>query len=175
MVGAGRTLWDDLRAVRGVLEQGAAVLAVNHSILFFEGTIEHAVSHHADSLPHLVALRRLARRGAAIAHSTKAAPGIDRVWPKVYRIGDSGLLAARIAVALGFARVVLAGVPMDERGHFYEDPGGATPPAPSAFKFGRHRKAWETYRAELVGRVVSMSGWTRQLLGGPELLGGLAC
>src|SRR5690606_41623878 len=84
--------------------------------------------------------------------------------------GSSGLLAMIVALdALGCHRVALCGVPMDNRPHFRESrvhvpgkPWGAA---------RTHRRAIERVLDRLRGRVRSMSGWTRDVLGEPSVEG----
>ena len=72
------------------------------------------------------------------------------------------MIAVRVAISLGYERVILAGVPLDnERGHF--DQKGDWDEA----QF--HRTTWMVRYEELAGKVKSMSGWTRGLLGPPTL------
>jgi len=168
VVGSARGVWEDLRAASTLLAGRPVTLAVNAMVAFLPWIIDHAVSHHGRALAHLVGYRRLvvslapaAREAPIVTHSTYATAGIDRVWPE-FKAGDSSLLAARVALALGCPRVILAGVPLDGSGRFHDDP--SQPPFDYA---GLYRPVWEAARAELVGRVVSMSGFTRELLGAP--------
>ncbi len=165
IVGAARDVWDDMRAA-AVLLGRHTVFAVGEMVLFLP-RVDHAVSHHGAELVHYAAARRLGNlpQTPFVTHSTADAEGIDRVWPPEFRVGDSGLLAARVALALGFERVVLAGVPIDASPHPWDDP------AAPALDFGQHyRPAWAAMVHEFAGRVASMSGFTRELLGAPERL-----
>ena len=82
--------------------------------------------------------------------------------------GSSGLLGVTVARdALGCERIVLCGVPMTRSPHFAEStvhPRGK--PWPSAHS---HWKVWvkDTNVARMKGRVRSMSGRTKDLLGAP--------
>jgi hypothetical protein len=161
VVGYARCVWADLRAARPLVHE-PAVFAVNKATMLAL-RIDHAVSHHAEALGLLVRCRQAFRSLRSLspkitAHSVRPAEGIDRVWPDL-RSGDSGLLAARIAVALGYEKVILAGVPLDDKGHV-DDDAEAT-----HFQFSTHRHRWQEHAKELQGRVTSMSGWTRELLG----------
>lgn len=169
VVGSARGVWEDLRAASALFVERPVTLAVNAMVAFLPRVIDHAVSHHGQALVHLLGYRRCvvglspeAREGPVVTHSTQAAAGVDRVWPE-FKAGDSSLLAARIALALGCARVILAGVPLDASGRIHDDPAAGAP-----FDYGHlYRPVWEATRAELAGRVVSMSGFTRELLGAP--------
>jgi hypothetical protein len=55
---------------------------------------------------------------------------------------------------------MLAGIPMTSEGGRYDD----KKQWPEAIV---QRRAWEAHKPELLGRVKSFSGWTRELLGEP--------
>ena len=77
--------------------------------------------------------------------------------------GTSGMFGARVALAIGAAEVVLAGVPMEKGPHYF---GGAEW-EPTEF----YLRDWERHKTKLE-RVRSLSGWTRELLGAPEWANG---
>ena len=166
VVGSAQGVWEDLRAASALLAR-PTIFAVNLMVLFLP-SVDHAVSHHGEALVHLVAHRRcnvelsaVVRATPPVTHSSQPAAGIDRIWREL-RAGDSGLLATRVALALGFERVVLAGVQINAMLNLYSDPYGPQ------FDFGTHyRHVWEGYVHEFAGRVTSMSGYTRGLLGAP--------
>jgi hypothetical protein len=67
--------------------------------------------------------------------------------------GSSALLGCEVALdQLGYAKIVLCGCPLIGIGqHNYEI----------------YRKGWEQQQELVMGRVKSMSGWTREFLGAP--------
>lgn len=75
--------------------------------------------------------------------------------------GSSGLFAVGVAFSLGYERLILAGVPMDIRGHW----NNAQPWTDR----DRFVTAWCAAKHMLEGRVRSLSGWSREFLGGPDL------
>lgn len=79
--------------------------------------------------------------------------------------GSSGLFVARVArIELGFARVILCGIPMDGQPNRYRvrERGWRD--------FDRYRKGWHEAAGdpEFAPFVRSMSGWTSELLGRPD-------
>lgn len=74
--------------------------------------------------------------------------------------GSSGMFAISIAFSLGYAKIILAGVPMDDRPHFDR--------AENWQDRDRFVTAWSAAAPSLSGKVKSMSGWTRELLGAPD-------
>lgn len=75
--------------------------------------------------------------------------------------GSTGLFAISVAIHLGYGRVILAGVPMDSQPKLNQ----FTPWSDRE----RFLPAWNAAKVEMKERVRSMSGWTRELLGGPDM------
>lgn len=81
-------------------------------------------------------------------------------WPGMTSSGASGLFGVKIAMEDGHQRIVLAGIPMTrETGHFVR--------GQPWIQFDSFTAAWTLMKPKLTGTVKSMSGWTRELLGGP--------
>lgn len=81
-------------------------------------------------------------------------------WKDQATSGSSGLFAVRVALELGFDRIVLCGVPMQkEQGRL---DGIVRWSGAEAFK-----KGWQQALPHLRDTTRSMSGWTKQLLGAP--------
>lgn len=81
--------------------------------------------------------------------------------PHQFVSGSSGLFAVKVAlIDLGYEDVVLCGVPMTATPHFDDN---VPWPEVDLFKLG-----WEQALPQIDGRVRSMSGWTRELLGAPN-------
>ena len=76
--------------------------------------------------------------------------------------GSSGLFAVKIALSLGFDKIILAGVPMEAaEGHFFDKKEWTA--------CNQYRAAWERHLKDIQPYVRSCSGWTKRLLGGPDL------
>jgi hypothetical protein len=170
--GSARCLWSDLSMV-GSLEGSATIIAVNVTAQFLP-RVQHIVSLHGD-FPGLMRQIRAhmdvaltEHRPPIVTHSNRSAPGIDRVWA-FPATGSSSLFGVRVALGLGFDRVICCGVPLDSSGRFYDDPR-----RPAVWDWGGgggrpYREAWSAAAAtEFDGRVRSCSGWTRTLLGAPD-------
>lgn len=166
VLGTARCLWDDLEWLG---PWAGAVMAINDAIAHYAAPISDAFSLYPDLLPAWLQIRATRFQGVDLRRpETHAHRGghIDRVWPVRIIGGGSGLAAALAGLMKGHERVILAGVPMAAGGHFY-DPleaptGNPTREAPRQF----WRIAAEKYFG---GRVTSLSGWTRELLGAPSL------
>lgn len=136
------------------------VIACNMAAVEWLGRLDHFATWHPELLPHWTALRKKAGRPDAGAYWTvrghRAPPGLPMYFVDNWG-GSSGLLAAQVALEVA-DWAVLCGIPLDPEGEHFDRRG----PWPDAMI---HRKAWEAHRLDLVDRVRSMSGWTRELLG----------
>jgi len=77
--------------------------------------------------------------------------------------GNSALFAASVGVKLGFNKIVLAGCPLDDLGHWYDRNEKDNWPrwTPAA------RNRWQEFAAKHDGKVKSYSGITRDYFGMP--------
>lgn len=165
--GSARCLWDDLAAA-----PAGDLVAVNYAGIFLHDTPKHWVSIHAEAFQWMLPLRvgrvwqgdgRLQAGQGIETHAQHQCIGVRHVWP-AKRDGSSGLFAARVALALGYAPVILCGIPLDRGGHFYDQPGKST----GEGNYGLYLDSWRgAAKYEFGGRVFSMSGATRNLLGAP--------
>lgn len=79
---------------------------------------------------------------------------VEPYYPPVGRSGSSAMTGTLAALRMGYDRIVLCGCPL-------------TGNAPEGNPYEAFRLGWEDRKDELIGRVKSMSGWTRELLGAP--------
>lgn len=161
VVGGASCVWDDLRALG---PWAGLVVAINDAIAVYPHRIDHAATLHPEKLAGWCEER--ARRGGNpdyLTWSRKAPEVVDRVLTG-WNGGSSGLFAVGVALEAGAERVVLTGVPLDARPHFWD--------AEAWEACNLYRAGWEKRADELRGRAFSCSGWTRELLGPPaEMLG----
>jgi hypothetical protein len=160
VIGSGRTVWDDLRALCQLGLDAPTYFAVNDMIVLGPHC-DHAVSHHPDKLVLWAALHRT----KVPTHSSASRAGVDHAWPQ-FRQGPSGssaLLATRIALELGHESVIVVGVPLDASGYVWGDPL-----APASRDFARYRIGWQAHRPLLDGRVTAVSGYLAKFLGRPR-------
>ena len=166
VVGRARGVWEEVAALQE-MALFDAVLVVGKVGVIYPGEITHWVSFHAHGLPRWAAERDARGFPEAASYWTSPFKGttVAEVSGKpVGRVGcvggSSGLIAVTVALEKVEAdRVALAGIPMDnERGHVDDD---------LAWNEAQHyRQAWVDALPRLSGRVRSMSGWTKELLGG---------
>lgn len=91
-------------------------------------------------------------------------PDVDYWWPTINTAGSSGWAAAKVALVIGYEQVVLCGIPIEDMPHF---DGEYLPEWGNEYHLEQTRKA--IAECEWMHPFVSsMSGWTREFLGGPD-------
>jgi len=163
VIASGRCVWDDLEIVFPMLKQtGFDSIAVNHMIIHYPYRLTYAASWHFDYL-HRAIQARIYRglRNKPISYGPKEFEGVDNV--QRFRgevLTTSGMYAARVGLELGYEKIVLAGLPYDETGHFFDPPLDRK--VKSSFtKFnygGSSKKNWEKLRDKFDGKVKAVSG-----------------
>lgn len=175
---SARCLWEDLRSLKEKWAGSFHVMAVKMAGLFLPMPIQHWAGQHGERFQLMLPLRGYHLYRNAPHAETKCMIHSERPWPKVTHVwpgrnhGTSALFATRVALALGYDEVVLCGTPLDGSGRFYDAPwanGGGL--GPDAGRLGGvellDMSEWERHAKNVFdGRVKSMSGKTRELLGG---------
>ena len=89
---------------------------------------------------------------------------MDANWEIWNNSGNSGGLAVLLAILMGYDRIVLAGMPMDGSGRFFDDPNQVW----VDYSRGGVERCWLEYKEFVFrNRVRSMSGNTALWLGKP--------
>lgn len=152
---SGRCVWEDLARVGGEHD----TMAVNDAIAYYPTALTHAYSEHTELLPFWLAR---CKSKPLVHTATELLPHETYTkwpWP---RHGSSSLGAVYTALALGYEEVILCGVPLDNSGHFYDPPWTPT----NFLKEVPNMQYWSNAARNIFqGRVTSMSGRTRELLG----------
>ena len=154
ILGGAKCVWSDLEQAESLCEFDA-VMAVNDVGKDYPGRLDYWVTLH----PEKLSLWRSERPGNADYEvwSHKGGDGIDHAL--ACDTGGSGLFAIDVGLDQGFTRVVLAGMPMSNQAHYFDDaPWGAV------LQF---LPAWENALERLAPYVRSFSGWTREKFGEP--------
>jgi hypothetical protein len=180
VVGSARCVWDDLAAFGPIGRY--EVMAINDAIMHFP-IVHHAFSHDRKWLPRWLEARR--PRYVQVGEPIAAHTVMDRcvglsatIWPW-QGIGTSALGAVLTALAMGYDRIVILGVPLDNSGHYFDPLPGtnfgpmtkyigtnfetAVPPQNGKVRYWSELKA----AGVLDDRIRSMSGRTRDVLGAP--------
>lgn len=176
-----RGVWDDLEAFgcrsdegRGsVAKEGWDFLTVNKLVETFPGRIEHAYSNQPSLLRKFIDARRQEYEFGPPLNTHSCNEGAKWRWPWGGH-GTSGLGAVLVGIGLGYDRVVLCGLPLDDGPHNGEPPWRKTAfasseacgPAGSGYSGMDHH--WKrAMELAFDGRVKSMSGRTRDWFGAP--------
>lgn len=161
MLGSADCLWADLDAL-GAWD--GVVIAVNKAAVLYPGRVDHWATLHPENYANWKAER--AARGGNVDMRTWA-----RLHASMYGVtdrfhgwggGTSGLFAVSVALlGLRAENVILCGMPLEDRPHIDHDD-----PWPQAVTY---HEFWRARLDEMRGRVFSMSGWTREILGEPPV------
>ena len=167
IIGGARCVWYDYIKLEETGFSGS-VMAVNDVGMYFDKPLNHWVSMHASYLVQWASLRKghSMMGHECLTHTREASPGIRAHWDIQPYGWTSGTFAMQVAVALGYDRIVLCGIPQDGTGRFFDPPwmpGGE-------HNDGNSKKAFRNiieYCPEMKARIRSMSGWTKEVFGGP--------
>lgn len=169
----GGCVWDDLKAFGYPSDPGHDVMCVNDMISYFPGKVKHAYSNDAKMLPHWVNARRpkyVREYGGPRHVYTCGVKGhhsstVFLPWPGH---GTSGLNAVYTGLWLDYDTIVLCGVPLDNGPHFFEAPWVCSNFLNEVTETDRGPRYWENAAKRVFdGKVKSLSGRTRDLLGSP--------
>lgn len=179
VAGDAIAVWHDLEAFgcrcdlrRGsVAKDGWDFLTINRLVETFPGRIEHAYSNEPRLLDAFIAARRNEYRNefGGPRHTHAMNKGAKWHWPWG-GWGTSALGAVLTGIGLGYERIVLAGVPLDDGPHNGEPHWRKTNFSREAADTvsGGMPKHWErAMRLAFDGKVKSLSGRTRNWLGAP--------
>jgi len=163
VIGSGHTLLSDIEKAG---DWGCEKLAVNAAGIFISD-LDHYYSSMSDCIPGWLGARgNFYSNNDIIVHANKGGKA-DYLWPVNGRFApNSGVGAAVIGCGLGYDEIVLAGIPADGGLHFH-------PHWEDKMDHGQPNKltAWERLKNEYFdGRVTSLSGNTREMLGAPKWL-----
>lgn len=178
VLGGARCIWDDCAKIDFAKVE---VIAVNDMIMHHKGRVHHGVSLHPEEAPLWRQLRwtNQCEESHVTTHSHRLPENNDNLPPQEFKTrcgldylwvieggrgGSSGLFAAMIGLALGYDKIVLAGIPLDGTGHFFDPPGKVV----NQFLGGNIKEEWLNANANYFkGRVKSLSGQTKDWLGYP--------
>lgn len=168
IVGDSAGVWEDVAGFRA-LGVKHDVMLLNHAALGYPFRYQHYVagdSHMAD----MQAIAKIVPERVIKHCWNPNSFGFDVRWLKMNRAGWSGTtanLAIKIAVILGYLKIVLAGVPMDFSGHWYDE---FLPPDDRKRQSDHrhHLWKWNELACRPQARLMrSMSGNTKDNLGEP--------
>jgi hypothetical protein len=165
VISSARCVWDDIEKVRPILSN-YDTLGVNKMIPLWPGQLDHAVSWHFDSLHAIVEVRTYRKlKNRPITYGPKTFKGVDNVGRfDKGSIMTSGMYAVHVALHLGYEKIVLAGIPFDDTGHFYDPPQDHPLFIRHVYRHHEHHyarhaeKAWIKVNEKANNRVRAISG-----------------
>ena len=170
----GHSVWDDLQRVGFPNHQPESqpydIMCINDVYMHFPGRVLHFYSNDRSWMPKWLAARRelytLEFGGAKYTHSLRHGAAYNWPWPGH---GTSSLNGVYCGLAMGYAKIILCGVPLDNGPHYFEAPWRKTRFENEVPNRENGTMAYWTNAKNRVfdGRVFSMSGRTRDLLGEP--------
>ena len=168
IVGCGSNVMEDICGFRQQFPHiPTSVWAINDIGMFLTGRVEHCVCIES-ALLNIVRYMRTFRRMNRdfIVHALEPAYGVQVCWSFNRRIPrNSGMLTIAAALNYGHSKAVLAGIPMDDQGHFYDDL--SVRGHYSNYVHVMERAPWIGAIDTLKDQVRSMSGLTRKRWGYP--------
>lgn len=165
IMGSAACLWDDMDNA----PQHNSKMAVNFTGMFYPKRIDHWTTLHPDWFSVWVDARtRNCNPTEVQTHSHIHGEDVKNVWDIPNIGGTSGLFSVLVGLALGYERIILAGIPLDNTGHFW------VPHRYQERKFiyddGAIKAVWKQAICNIFkGRVTSLSGNTRKWMGAPNV------
>lgn len=171
VLGGAASVWEDVRAVETMIggPWPGLVIAVNDVGSHWPRRLDHWCTLHPEKMPGWLKDRTAA--GHPDGYTTWArrkSTGIARTIES-WAGGSSGLLGVALACGpLECERVILCGVPMNRDPHFAQSK--VHPKGKPWTSCDAHWKSWTKpeFTKRMQGRVKSMGGRTRDLLGAPD-------
>mgnify|MGYP001190250737 CR=1 FL=1 len=159
ITGSHRTTLDEIHMIPDYRKYDFMAIGLD-AVHLYPWDIKYVATYHPEDIP-LIKERRKPIGNTdyiLICHvdffEGKKVEGVDVVTPFEAPSGSSSLLGATTAIRMGYEKIILCGCPLDGsngKNQSYED----------------FRKGWERKEKELMGKVKSMSGWTKKFLGEP--------
>lgn len=152
IIGTGRCIWGDFSKAKELVDS-YDVMLVNHIIYTFPENAKHFCTLHPDWYRSY----RGHWQGREVPHQHFA-----KSYPEI-RAACSGLFATWVGITLGYDRIMLVGMPMDDSGHYYDPPdhkGCYAHYLPMMAEWQQDAPLWHD-------KVKSFAGKTKQWLGEP--------
>ena len=168
ILGGAACVWEDMEAALA-LGHYDATIAINDILEYYDGEIDYAVSLHPQKyagwmkerdrkdFPKPKCFVGFVGKKATDAYQIDLI--VDYLWPGMGKSGSSGLFAVKVAIDQGFDKIVLCGIPMDLRQHFFS--------AKEWTQADKFWDAWPKMANHFKNETRSMSGRTKELLREP--------
>jgi hypothetical protein len=149
------------------------VMCIGRSIQIYPGLVDHYADVDADAGKWVAEnlIKNNPDKGYPIRHTLGDVAWFDVCWEiedclipseDILWHGSTALFCVLIGIAMEYQQIVLAGCPMDSKGHWYfpEETYGPK------WTFESYQSWFEFAATEDAKKVCSLSGYTKQLLGG---------
>ena len=116
-------MWDDVEYIKPKLEGVEYdTMAINYMIMYWPEELTYGVSWHSDLMKDLVDIRTWRKhKNKPITYAPKPLEGVNVAIKPKEDVITSGMYAPYIGLLhLGYDKIILAGVPFDNSGHFYD-------------------------------------------------------
>jgi hypothetical protein len=176
IIGGARDVFKDLVAALSLFTPDSIIVINDIGCVELPVKFQHWVTLHPKRWSELLS-NRSANKLPLTGYQRWSPPGMfepgydarfnDHLEPRLNLFSDytpsglSGLYAIKIAYHLGADKIILAGCPMDQSGHFVSSDRS------KHWINKNRRKSWEVQHANLSPYVRSMSGWTSFLFSRP--------
>ena len=170
LCGSGRCVWDDIEKAGMAKNTDMDVMCVNNMVEHYPGPVEHGYSNDAQLLSRSCQNRRpnWIKLWGPVRHQHSVKSGGKWTWPFPGH-GTSSLNAVYIGLALGYDRIWLCGIPLDNSGHYFDAPWVKTNFNNEVAPRHNGPRYWDNAAKRIFkGKVKSFSGRTRDLLGEPD-------
>lgn len=126
----------------------------------YDGYVKYFATYHIKDLPEYIRRRNLAGVNTdflVVGHKLDKKEKVDIIEPHVAPSGSSALLGTLAAIRIGYDKIILCGCPLIGASH-----NGFQP-------YNVFQKGWSKKYESVKNYTKSMSGWTMELLGKPDL------
>ena len=163
---SGRCVWNDISQIRDI--QNYDIMCVNDMVMHFPLKVDHFYTNDYRMLSQWLSARRPRYKKdfeeSIVSHCCYDPPKGVIKWPWPGH-GTSSLNAVYTGLALGYDEILIAGVPLDNSGHYFDPPWVESKfenEVPNRDFLPRH---WKDAKEKVFqGKVKSLSGRTKQLL-----------
>jgi hypothetical protein len=171
VVAGGRCVWNDLALlnIRGENSEGWHIMCINDIVMHYPGKVDHHYSNDHRMMPPWISARRPnhVRRFGNPKYTHSCRVGGKYSWPLPGH-GTSTLNGVYAGLAMGYDPIVICGAPLDDTGHYFDPPWVVSNFCREVGeKESGEMMYWAGAKKRVFGgKVYSMSGRTKELLGG---------
>lgn len=162
VLGGAACVWEQLK---GIDTSQFDVMATNDMGYCYPDRIDYWVTLHPENLKGWKAKRSGNQDYETWSYAKICSEELNKILPDYWKSatgmsGSTGLFAAQVGLKLGYEYILLAGVPIDGTNNQTGPKQCWNSAVAESF-----RDAWTLHADKMRGKVFSMSGWTRDLLG----------